>query len=77
MKKYHIQMHEKAKEYYNVLGQEPEMKNMKVLFFVYAFFIISAYIMPQYFGVHIGYDITCMRLSNILIIMYMNFLIVL
>ncbi len=50
---------------------EPELRNLKVLFFLYGFLIFGSIIMPQYFGVHIGYDITCSRLANILIILYM------
>lgn len=50
---------------------EPELHNLKVLYYLYAFLILSAYIMPQYFGVHIGYDITCTRFANILIMLYM------
>lgn len=50
---------------------EPELRNLKVLFFVYAFLIIAGIVMPQYFGIHIGYDITCTRFANILIVIYM------
>lgn len=52
-------------------GEDPELRNLKVLFGIYAFYIIAAIIMPQYFGVHIGYDITCARLGNMLFIAYM------
>ncbi len=52
---------------------EPELKNLKVLFGIYAFFFIASIVMPQYFGLHIGYDITCARLSNILFLFYMLF----
>lgn len=58
-------------EQQNILLEEPELKNLKLLFFLNAFLFITDYIMPQYFGVHIGYDITCTRLANMLIIMYM------
>ena len=47
---------------------EPELRNLKFLFGIYTFFIISDYIMPQYFGIRIGYDITCTRFANILIV---------
>lgn len=57
----------------NVLSEEPELKNLKLLFGIYTFLIISDYIMPQYFGIHIGYDITCTRFANIVIILYMLF----
>lgn len=50
---------------------EPELRNLKVLYGLYTFFILASIIMPQYFGVHIGYDITCARFSNILFVLYM------
>lgn len=53
--------------------QEPELRNLRLLFGIYAFLLITDYVMPQYFGVHIGYDITCTRLANILIVLYMLF----
>lgn len=53
------------------MEEKPELKNCKVLFILYAFLFISDYIMPQYFGVHIGYDITCTRFGSILIVAYM------
>lgn len=49
----------------------PELKNLKLLYGIYAFFIFGAIIMPQYFGVHIGYDITCARFANIFFVLYM------
>ena len=52
---------------------EPELRNLKFLFGIYTFFIISDYIMPQYFGIRIGYDITCTRFANILIVIYFLF----
>lgn len=51
--------------------REPELKNLKVLFFLYAFLLITDFIMPQYFGIHIGYDITCTRLANLLFVLYL------
>lgn len=54
----------------DILGKA-ELRNAKLLFGLYAFLLITDYLMPQYFGVHLGYDITCTRLSNILIIFYM------
>ena len=37
---------------------EPELRSLKLLFGIYTFFFISSIVMPQYFGVNIGYDIT-------------------
>ena len=62
---------DKQKSLSKDLAVEPELKGLKCLFGLYMFLIITDYIMPQYFGVHIGYDITCTRLANILIIVYM------
>lgn len=50
---------------------EPELRGLKVLFGLYTFFWLGSIIMPQYFGINIGYDITCARLSNLLFIIYM------
>lgn len=50
--------------------EKPLLGNLKVLYGIYVFFIVSSIIMPQYFGIHIGYDITCARLSNIMFIGY-------
>lgn len=52
---------------------EPELKNLKLLFGIYSFFFISSIVMPQYFGLDVGYDITCARFSNILFVLYMIF----
>lgn len=52
---------------------EPELRSLKLLFGIYTFFFISSIVMPQYFGVDIGYDITCARFSNILFVLYMIF----
>lgn len=52
---------------------KPELSGMKMFFAINAFLLITDYIMPQYFGVHIGYDITCTRLANILLTLYMIF----
>lgn len=51
--------------------REPELKSLKLLYFLCAFLLITDIVMPQYFGVHLGYDITCTRLANILILLYM------
>lgn len=50
-----------------------ELKNLKLLYFLYAFLIISLIVMPQYFGIHIGIDLTCTRFANIFILLYMFF----
>ncbi len=47
-----------------------ELSSLKALHAIYAFFIISSIVMPQYFGIHVGVDITCARASNLLFIAY-------
>ena len=49
---------------------KPELNGLRVLFFINMFLIITDFIMPQYFGLHIGWDITCTRLANIVLILY-------
>lgn len=47
-----------------------ELSSLKVLFGIYAFFIIASIVMPQYFGIHIGFDITCARMANLMFVAY-------
>lgn len=54
----------------NSLLDKPELDNLKVLYFINMFLIITDYLMPQYFGIHIGWDITCTRFANILLVLY-------
>lgn len=49
---------------------DPELKRLKVLFGLFVYFIIASIVMPQYFGIHLGYDITCARLGNVLFVVY-------
>lgn len=53
------------------ISRTPELADLKVLLFLYAYLIFGAYIMPQYFGLHIGVDITCTRVANVVIVIYM------
>lgn len=54
-----------------ITSDQPELKNLKALYGVFMFCIIASIIMPQYFGLDIGYDITCVRLSIIMFVCYM------
>lgn len=54
-----------------ISDNEPELRSLKFLFGLYVFFIFASIIMPQYFGINIGYDITCARFSNIIFVIYM------
>lgn len=55
---------------YNNVLDKPELYNLRVLYFINIFLILTDYLMPQYFGIHIGWDITCTRFANILLIIY-------
>ena len=52
---------------------EPELRKLKGLYFINLFLIVTDFLMPQYFGIHIGYDITCTRFANILLVVYVLF----
>lgn len=54
----------------NILLEKPELHNLRALYFVNLFLIITDYLMPQYFGIHIGWDITCTRFANIILVIY-------
>lgn len=48
----------------------PELGNLKTLYYINMFLLITDFLMPQYFGVDVGYDITCTRFANILLVLY-------
>ncbi len=52
---------------------EPELHKLKILYYINLFLIVTDFIMPQYFGIHIGYDITCTRFAIILLAVYVLF----
>ena len=52
---------------------EPELRKLKILYYINCFLLVTAYLMPQYFGIDIGYDITCTRLAIILLTAYVIF----
>ena len=52
---------------------EPELRKLKGLYYVNLFLLVTNFLMPQYFGIHIGYDITCTRFAGILLIVYILF----
>lgn len=52
------------------LLNKPELRNLRLLFGLNMFLLIALYVMPQYFGIHIGWDFTCTRVANILLIIY-------
>lgn len=61
---------EDIKKHYDTLLDKPELKGLKLLYGINMFLLTALIVMPQYFGIHIGYDITCSRFSNILLIIY-------
>lgn len=48
-----------------------ELKNLRILFWLMAILGLGDYIMPQYFGIHVGFDFTTTRILSVLIIIYM------
>lgn len=50
--------------------EKPELYNLRLLYFINMFLIVTDFLMPQYFGIHIGWDITCTRFANILLTLY-------
>lgn len=52
------------------LLDKPELYNLKVLLAVNLFLLFTDFLMPQYFGIHLGWDITCTRFANILLAFY-------
>lgn len=53
-----------------VFPDKPELYNLRLLFGLNMFLLVALFVMPQYFGLHLGWDITCTRLANILITIY-------
>ncbi len=56
---------------YSSYGKKTQLNNLNLFYYLNAFLLIVDYIMPQYFGLHIGYDLTCTRLGVLLILIYM------
>ncbi|MCR5719724.1 MAG: hypothetical protein K6F84_04085, partial [Lachnospiraceae bacterium] len=52
---------------------KPELCGLRILLVINLFLIVTDFLMPQYFGVHIGWDITCTRLANMLLCGYCLF----
>lgn len=53
-----------------VLSYTPQLNRLKIFYFLNMFLLITDYLMPQYFGIHIGFDFTCTRVGNVLILAY-------
>ena len=61
---------EEIKKHYDTLLYNPELRGLKLLFGINMFLLIALIVMPQYFGIHIGYDITCSRFADIILVVY-------
>lgn len=48
-----------------------ELRSLKLFFWLNAILLVTDYIMPQYFGIHIAFDFTCTRIMNVIILGYM------
>lgn len=58
----------KATIEYNV--DKAELRNAKLLYILMSVLLVADWVMPQYFGVHIGFDFTATRVLNLLILAY-------
>lgn len=50
--------------------EKAELKNAKLLYFLMSALLIVDWVLPQYFGIHIGFDFTGTRILNIIIMAY-------
>lgn len=57
-------------KHYNTLLYKPELSGLKTLLGIDMFLLITLIVMPQYFGIHIGYDFTCSRIADIFLLVY-------
>ena len=54
-----------------MLGEyKAELRNAKLLYILMSTLLIADWVVPQYFGVHIGVDFTATRILNLLILAY-------
>lgn len=54
-------------------GGKAELRNAKLLYILMSALLIADWVMPQYFGIHIGFDFTTTRILNMLILAYFIF----
>ncbi len=57
-------------KHYNTLLYKPELSGLKMLLGIDMFLLITLIVMPQYFGIHIGYDFTCSRIADVILFVY-------
>ena len=53
-------------------GDKRELRNAKLLYILMSALLITDWVMPQYFGIHIGFDFTTTRILNMLILAYFS-----
>lgn len=51
-------------------SDDAELKNAKLLCFLMSALLIVDWVLPQYFGIHIGFDFTGTRILNVMIVLY-------
>ncbi|MST58327.1 hypothetical protein [Waltera intestinalis] len=49
---------------------KPELRNAKLLYILMSVLLITDWVMPQYFGIHIAFDFTCTRIMNMILMVY-------
>lgn len=57
-------------KHYKTLLYRPELSGLKTLLGIDMFLLITLIVMPQYFGIHIGYDFTCSRIADVFLLVY-------
>lgn len=50
--------------------EQVELKSAKLLYVLMSVLLITDWVMPQYFGIHIGFDFTCTRIMNMVLLVY-------
>ena len=50
-----------------------ELRNAKLLYFFMSVLLVTDWVMPQYFGIHIGFDFTGTRVLNMILLVYFLF----
>lgn len=51
-------------------ADKAELRNAKLLYILMSTLLIADWVVPQYFGVHIGFDFTATRILNLVILVY-------
>lgn len=54
-------------------GDKAELRNAKLLYVLMSVLLVADWVIPQYFGIHIGFDFTATRMLNMVILVYFFF----